>query len=156
MSPKLMRSSLLFALALLLTAGLAWADGAAPTDAVQTDGEVALAEGGGCMLPDLAGLSDEEADAALREAGFGVSDVGAVEAAAPLCPTRFSCSSLVNCGIAGYCSLSDIGPCCTVSTGLRLCCIQGSIKVRTCPCGCTAYPCESTCPQSSDVQWSCS
>lgn len=142
-----MRLSLTFVLALLLTAGVAWAEEAVPTDAVQ------VAEGGGCMLPDLAGLSDEEAEAALEEAGFATS---AIETATPMCPTRFSCSSIVNCGIGPLCSLTDIGPCCTTSGGLGLCCISGTIKVRRCPCQCTGFPCNILCPQSTDVQWRCS
>lgn len=148
------KTFLLFAAALLLTAGLASAEQPASTDA-----EAVVAEGGGCVMPDLSGLSDEEAEAALRGAGFAVfpeERAEAVETAAPLCPQRFSCSSITNCGIGQLCSLSDIGPCCTTSSGLGICCIQGTIKVRRCPCVCTGNPCNILCPQSTDVQWRCS
>lgn len=143
-----MRLSLILAVALLLTAGVAWAEEAAPAETLP------VLEGGGCVLPDLAGLSDDDAEEALREAGF---DTGAaIETAAPMCPTRFSCSSIVNCGIGSLCSLTDIGPCCTTSGGLGLCCTSGTIKVRRCPCRCTGNPCNIVCPQSTDVKWSCS
>jgi hypothetical protein len=152
-----MRASRILAIALLLTPGLAWAEEAAPTDAPPTSQGVALYdslfEGGGCVLPDLAGLSQEDAETALEGAGF---DVSAVETATQACPTSFSCSSITNCGITGLCSGTDIGPCCTVSSGLGVCCIQGTIKVRKCPCGCTGNPCNIVCPQSTDVKWRCS
>jgi len=142
-----MRLSLIFAVSLLLTAGVAWAGETAPA-------EVAPAlEGGGCVLPDLAGLSDEEAEAVLDKAGF---DTTAIDTATPMCPVRFSCSSIVNCGIGSLCSAADIGPCCTTSTGLGICCTNGTIKVKSCPCRCTGNPCNIVCPYSTDVQWSCS
>lgn len=142
---------------LLLTAGLAWAEEAPAPDAAPPADEAApaapLFEGGGCEMPDLTGLSEQEAETALREAGFEVSS--AVETATPVCPTRFDCSSIFNCGIGPLCAVTDIGPCCTTG-GLGLCCIQGTIKVRTCPCTCTGNPCNIQCPNSSDVKWRCS
>jgi hypothetical protein len=152
-----MRASLILVVALLLTPGLAWAADAAPTGAAPASQAVApddsALEGGGCMLPDLAGLSQDDAAVALREAGF---DLSPMDAATPACPTSFSCSSITNCGIGPLCSVADIGPCCTVSPGLGVCCISGTIKVRNCPCKCTGNPCNIVCPNSSDVKWRCS
>jgi len=142
-----MRLSLILAVALLLTAGVAWAEETAPTEIVPA------LEGGGCMLPDLAGLSDEEADAALVKAGFGTT---VIETATPMCPVRFSCSSIVNCGVGSLCAAADIGPCCITSSGLGICCTSGTIKVKRCPCKCAGNPCNIICPQSTDVQWNCS
>lgn len=151
-----MRTSVILAIALLLTAGVAWAD-EAPSDTLAPAGQElaygdAALDGGGCMLPDLSGLSDQEATKALEGAGF---DVAATQAAAQACPTTFMCTSITNCGITGLCSVTDIGPCCTTSSGLGICCISGTIKVRKCPCGCTGNPCNIVCPQSTDVRWRC-
>lgn len=152
-----MRASLIFAVVLLLTPGLAWADEPATADAAPASQTVAadgpVLEGGGCLLPDLAGLSADDAKTALEGAGFGISPV---ETALPKCPVRFSCSSIVNCGIGGLCVAADIGPCCLASSGLGVCCLDGTIKVRSCPCVCTGNPCNITCPNSRDVQWNCS
>lgn len=151
-----MRAYAILAVALLLTAGVAWADEASPDPVAPTSQELvyedSALDGGGCMLPDLSGLSDQEATRALEDAGF---DVSAVQTAAQACPTTFMCTSITNCGITGTCTVTDIGPCCTTSSGLGLCCITGTIKVRTCPCGCTGNPCNILCPQSTDVRWRC-
>ena len=55
-----MRQALSFTLALVLFTGLAWAEEPAAEII-----DPAL-EGGNCMLPDLAGLSDEEIAAVIR------------------------------------------------------------------------------------------
>lgn len=158
-----MKLSVVLALALLLCSGLAWAEAPAAHDATASAPQATQApetaraapeDGGGCMLPDLAGLSDEEARAALVGAGFDLSM--AIDTAAPVCPTKFSCSSIVNCAAGSVCSLTDIGPCCTYGGGLSLCCLQGTIKVRRCPCRCTAPACALQCLDSTDVSWSCS
>jgi len=151
-----MKSSVVLVLALLLCSGLAWAEDATTHDGAAATEPVVEADGGGCMLPDLAGLSDEEARAALDKAGFALSTAPAIDMAVPMCPQKFSCSSIVNCGIGSLCAAADIGPCCTTGGGLSLCCIQGSIKVRRCPCRCTGNPCNIQCPNSTDVKWSCS
>jgi hypothetical protein len=158
-----MKSSVVLILALLLVSGVVWAEEATPQDSAALTATAVSAEpgaepaveadGGGCMLPDLDGLSDGEARSTLEKAGFDLTS--AVSTATPVCPTRFSCSSIFNCGIGSLCAVADIGPCCTRS-GLTLCCIQGSIKVRTCPCKCTGNPCNIQCPSSTDVQWRCS
>jgi hypothetical protein len=140
-----MKACLILAVVLLLTPGLAAAEEAAPATADPF-------EGGGCVMPDLAGLSEDDATAALRSAGF---DLSPIDAAAPACPITFSCNSITNCGIGMVCSITDIGPCCTTGGGLGLCCISGSIKVRQCPCTCTGSPCSVFCPQNTDVKWRC-
>ena len=167
-----MKASVVFVLALLLVSGLAWAEEATPQDTAAAPAATAStgqgtseatapasepaveADGGGCMLPDLAGLSDEDARSTLEKAGFDLT--APVNAATPMCPTRFSCTSIVNCGVGPLCAINDIGPCCTTGGGLSLCCITGSIKVRHCPCKCTGNPCNIQCPNSTDVRWSCS
>lgn len=151
-----MRASLILVVVLLLTPGLAWAEAATPAEPLPTDQAVApadpLFEGGGCTLPDLSGLSQDDAVATLERAGF---DLSPIATAAPACPTTFSCSSITNCGIGASCTVTDIGPCCTVSSGLGVCCISGTIKVRKCNCVCTGNPCNIVCPQSTDVKWRC-
>lgn len=132
---------------LLLTTGLAWAE------------ETAAAtiepgwEGGDCTLPDLTGMSDDEIEAAALAAGLGVEPT---QAAVPACPTPFRCSSIVNCAAGSVCSLTDIGPCCTPSSGLQVCCISGTFKVERCPCECTGNPCALTCIESDNVRRRCS
>lgn len=138
-----MKHVLVLVFALLLTAGLAWAEEPAVADPP--------VEEGGCELPDFTGMSEEEIQAAALAAGFGLEPVWAQP---PTCPVRFSCSSINNCGI-GLCAVADIGPCCSPSTGLQLCCISGTIKVRTCPCVCTGGPCALNCVNSTDVSWRC-
>jgi hypothetical protein len=139
------RTPILFA-ALLLTAGLAWAAEPATHDDLFAD------SGGGCMLPDLAGLSQEQIAAAALQAGLQASPT---EVQVPACPVKFDCSSIFNCGI-GVCAIADIGACCQTTGGPILCCISGTIKVRTCPCVCTGNPCSFTCVNSTDVKWRCS
>jgi len=153
------KKSLILVVALLLSAGLAWAEEPVPGTAspdvsflatVAAPAEAAAQEGG-CALPDLAGLSEDEKEAALLAAGFEPSPT----AAEWTCPVRFSCTSLTNCGIGPACGETDIGPCCT-GGGHTYCCLFGTIKVTTCPCKCTAPACASACVNSSNVQWSCS
>ncbi|MEM9553287.1 MAG: hypothetical protein AAGC60_03450 [Acidobacteriota bacterium] len=105
---------------------------------------------GGCQLPDLEGLSEEEARARVEAAGMEITD-----AAAPACPVSFSCNSLTNCAAGSLCSITDIGRCCTTGGGLGLCCAMGTIKVKRCPCRCTGPACLLSCVQSADVKWGC-
>ena len=149
-----MKSSVVFVLALLLCSGLVWAEDTTTQDGAAATEPAVEADGGGCMLPDLAGLSDEEARTALVKAGFDLD--AAEDMSVPMCPTRFSCSSISLCEASSQCTLTDIGPCCSPGGGLSLCCLQGSIKVRRCPCQCTSFVCDIRCPDSTDVQWSCS
>jgi len=154
-----MKLSVILTIALLLTAGLAWAEEATPSDATPAAEQTATApadpaDGGGCMLPDLGGLGSDEAQSALLKEGFGLSST--IDTATPMCPVKFSCSSIVNCGAGSLCVAADIGPCCVTSSGLTACCIQGTIKVRSCPCVCTGNPCNIQCPNSTDVKWRCS
>ena len=142
-----MKRTLLLAAVLLLTCSLAWAEEAPPADALFAD------SGGGCRLPDLAGLSPEQAAAAALQAGLQTSFH---EVQVPACPVKFDCGSIFNCGIGPLCSLTDIGACCQTSGGPILCCTNGTIKVRQCPCQCTGNPCAISCPNSTDVKWRCS
>lgn len=151
-----MRAFLFLAVLLVLTPGLAWAAEAAPVDAPAVSPATAptepVLEGGGCLLPDLAGLSDDEATEALEGAGF---EFRPIEAATPACPSPFSCSSIANCAAGHLCAVADIGPCCTNASG-PICCVSGTIKVRRCKCQCSGDPCNIVCPQSADVKISCS
>lgn len=144
---------MIFVVAAVLTAGVVWAEETAVEPLLSGEAltEDAL-EGGGCMPADLAGLSEEEIEAAALAAGLGVEPT---QAQAPACPVKFDCSSITNCGASATCSVTDIGPCCTTSSGLGLCCISGTIKVRRCPCQCTGNPCSITCAFSTDVKWRC-
>jgi hypothetical protein len=154
-----MKKSLILAVALLLTAGLAWA--AEPASAAGSPDAAflaslapapAAAQDGGCAMPDLAGLSADEKEAALMGAGFAPAPNAA---AVPACPTKFSCNSIHNCGVGPACTLNDIGPCCSPGGGLVRCCISGTIKVTICPCQCTGNPCSFTCVNSSNKTSAC-
>jgi hypothetical protein len=141
-----MRRPLLLVVSLFLTASLAWAGDVAPNDPLFAD------EGGGCMLPDLAGLSPEQAAAAALQAGFQASPN---EVQVPACPVKFDCTSIGNCAAGPICSLTDIGACCQTPSGPVLCCLSGTIKVRRCPCQCTGPACSLLCASSTDVRWRC-
>jgi hypothetical protein len=142
-----MKRTLLLLAALLLVPSLDWAEEPAPND------DLFANSGGGCMLPDLAGLSPEQIAAAALQAGLQAAPT-AVQV--PACPVKFDCGSIFNCGIGPLCSLTDIGACCQTSGGPILCCTNGTIKVRQCPCQCTGNPCAISCPNSTDVKWRCS
>ena len=133
-----MKRTLFVAAILLFTARLAWAEG--PT-------------GGGCLLPNLAGLSPEQAAAAAFAAGFETST--AVNAAVPPCPMLFKCTSITDCVATTLCANRDIGNCCSTGGGF-ICCTNGTIKVTTCPCRCTGISCAAACINSSDVSMFCS
>ena len=111
----------------------------------------AWADGGGCQLPDVEGLSEAEAEAAISAAGLVKT-----HAQAPACPVPFRCSSIGNCGIGPLCSVTDIGPCCTTPSGVTRCCITGTIKVQRCPCRCTGVLCSVLCASSTNVRARCS
>lgn len=142
-----MKRPLLLLVALLLMASLAWAEAPAPAEDLFAD------SGGGCMLPDLAGLSPEQIAAASLQAGLQMAPN---EVQVPACPVKFDCSSIFNCGIGPVCSITDIGACCQTSGGPIICCINGTFKVRKCPCVCTGNPCSISCPNSTDVKSRCS
>lgn len=136
-----MKRTLVLVAVLFLTGGMAWG---AENDF----------QGGGCMLPDLAGMTPDQAAAAALAAGFEMSSAK-LAAANPACPSTFQCNSIANCG-AGACSTPvDIGPCCDVAGGGTICCAAGTIKVRQCGCVCTGFPCVITCPQSTEFRMRC-
>lgn len=134
--------------AMLLFAGLAWAEGPETNDEPIADPGL----GGGCVLPDLAGLSPDQIALAALEAGFQTTPMNVQ---APACPVTFHCNSIGNCGIGPLCAIGNIGPCCSAGGGLNLCCINGNIWVKKCPCRCTGNPCSITCPNSTEVNWHC-
>lgn len=148
-----MKSLMILASALILGAGALPASEVSLFDPAAP--EFAASEGGGCQLPDLTGLSDLEILAAIE--GTGVEARPGVAAQAPLCPTLSQCSSIANCGInAGSCSSVILGPCCTTSSGLGLCCLPPkNIVVTTCNCTCTANPCAIACAGAKNVGRRC-
>jgi hypothetical protein len=94
-----MKKALVLVAILLLTSGLAWAEGtasgaAAPEAVGQANSSPAE---GGCTLPDFTGLSPDQQLAAALAAGFQLN--GAVDRQVPVCPTVFSCTSITNCGV---------------------------------------------------------
>lgn len=128
--------------ALLLCGGLSWADG--PSASGDADH---------CWMPDLAGLSPEQAEVALMAAGL-VAPAAQAAATYPACPVDFECSSIPNCAAGAPCGLTDLGPCCTAAGGVR-CCTSGTIAVLTCPCQCTGFLCSLQCAASSNVNSRC-
>lgn len=150
-----MKRTLLLVSALVLAAAPTWAAPATSTDdgaAVQPAATLAD-DGGGCVLPDLAGLSDDEVAAASLASGLEIP--AATPAAVPVCPTTFRCNSITNCAAGPLCGITDIGQCCSMA-GLIRCCVSGTIKVKTCPCQCTAPLCAFSCVNSAEVTSRCS
>src|SRR5262245_36151925 len=141
-----MKRALILVAVLLFACSVAWAEESASYNALFAG------SGGGCMLPDLSGLSPEQVAAAALQAGFQTSPS---EVQVPACPVNFDCTSLFHCGVGPLCSITDIGACCQTSGGPIICCVNGTIKVQQCPCKCTANPCLISCPNSTDVKWRC-
>ena len=148
-----MKRTLFFVVALFLVSGLAWAGGESSGGAPVPTAEPLFAEGGGCTLPDLSGLSAEERMSAALAAGFQVSPT---PAAIQACPVTFHCNSITNCAAGPVCGLADIGQCCNSGGGVILCCTSGTIKVQRCPCQCNGNPCAIQCVNSTDIRWGCS
>ncbi len=159
------RASIFLCLVVLCT-GVAWAEEEAEAAAPEAVESVVAAEsidfgepfgaeldGGGCELPDLTGLSDGEIGALAGDFGFSVS--GQTDAQTPMCPVTSSCPNITNCGVGNPCSAAILGPCCTTSSGLGLCCVSGNIKVKKCACVCTGSPCALSCVASQYVRWGC-
>src|SRR5262245_2440978 len=92
-----LKRPLLLLVALLLMASLAWAAEPAPNADPLAD------SGGGCMLPDFAGLSPEQTAAAAIAAGLQMAPT---EVQVPPCPTTFSCSSLTSCAAGSPCTVT--------------------------------------------------
>jgi len=142
-----MKRTLILVAVLLCTCSVARAETPAPAS------DLFAGSGGGCVLPDLAGLSPEQIAAAALGAGFQPSPS---EKQVPICPVKFDCTSLTGCAAGPACTLTDIGPCCATS-GAVICCTSGTIKVVRCPCQCTSTVCSTTvCTSSTDVKWHCS
>ena len=168
-----MKRVLIFLCVALLSVGVVWAEEVTseeqetsqeetpmPVDSAPVEGvpfgEVDFSDPGegGCQVPDLTGLSEEEAKATAIAAGFSVMEQ--VPAQLPMCPVRSSCPNILNCGVGGPCSASILGPCCQVpGGGLGICCIAGQITVKQCPCVCTGNPCALSCVSSTHVRWGC-
>jgi hypothetical protein len=149
-----MKRTLVLIALLLLTCSLAWAEEPAPgtSAGAPLGGSIASDSGGGCMLPDLTGLSQEQILAAALEAGFQVSPT---DVQIPPCPTTFSCTSIPNCGAGTPCTVSIIGQCCKPAGAPPICCANGPIKEKRCPCVCTGSPCAFQCINSTDVKLIC-
>lgn len=60
----------------------------------------------------------------------------------PLCPTAVPCTSTTGiCAIGLNCTTVNLGPCCIPASGPPgICCINGTIRVRTCPCAGVGCP----------------
>jgi hypothetical protein len=112
--------------------------------------------GGGCRLPNLAGLTPDQIAIAALEADI-LMDPAPGPAAVPLCPTISHCNSITNCGIdAASCVTVNIGACCQPpGGGPKLCCISGTMFVTTCNCVCTGNPCAIQCPNTNEVTKHC-
>jgi hypothetical protein len=133
------KRTLVLVVVLLFTSHFAWAEG--------------TAAGGGCALPDLAGLSPDQVAVAALQAGLQMS---AATSATPVqvCPATFQCSSIAGCGSSMVCSATPIGQCCSVGT-VVICC-SSTIFVIRCPCKCVLEDCPHQCAQSTQVTRSCS
>ena len=144
------RALVLFAV-LLLSSTLTWAQTAGSAPAPVADPRT---EGGGCQLPDLAGLAPGELPAAALNAGLQMTFEAAP--AVPACPVPFQCNSIAGCAAGPLCGISSLGPCCS-SGGAVLCCANGgNIKVVTCPCKCTGPLCSTACVNSAGISVNCS
>lgn len=111
--------------------------------------------GGGCVLPNLEGLSAAEQESALRGSGFELDfEPKAVRVA---CPATFACNSITNCAAGTNCTVVPLGTsCCTTGPGAAICCANGQqIKVKTCRCRCAANPCSTQCTNSTNVSLQC-
>ena len=132
-----MKRTLVVAAILLFTGSLAWAGGPAA---------------GGCMLPDLAGLSPEQVSVAALAAGFQVLPVSK---AVQDCPHLIQCSGTSNCTVGSPCTIEEIGKCCNLG-GSTFCCTGDAIKVLRCPCQCISGNCSTSCLNRTEVSLFCS
>jgi hypothetical protein len=123
----------------LLTSRFAWAEGTA---------------GGGCSLPDVAGLSPDQVAVAALKAGLQMSAATSATTTIQACPATFQCSSIAGCGSSMICSATPIGQCC--SAGAFVLCCTNEIFVVRCPCKCVLEDCPHQCGQSTQVTRSCS
>jgi hypothetical protein len=144
-----MKRAIVLVAVLLLTSTMAWAEPAGTAPAPAADPRVA---GGGCQLPDLAGLAPAQIQAAALNAGLEVTFAAAP--AVPACPVTFHCNSIANCAAGGVCSVGLLGPCCNTG-GVVLCCASGNISETRCACKCTGPLCAVSCVHSTEVNWNC-
>ena len=143
---KLGKRTLILLAGSVLLATLARAEAPAPSGGLFAD------SAGGCMLPDLTGLSPDQIAAAALVAGLQAAPTAAQT---PACPATFDCTSLVGCGAVTPCTVELIGPCCKPAHGPTLCCESGNIQVTRCPCDCIDGRCQLLCVTSTDVKLSC-
>jgi hypothetical protein len=143
-----MKRVLVLLAVLFLSSTLTWA--AAPAPAPVADSPA----GGGCLLPDLAGLAPGQVAAAALNSGLQMIFVDTPPV--PACPVTFHCNSITGCGAGPLCSVSDIGPCCTTGAAVLCCGNGGDIIVQKCPCRCTGEVCSVVCASSTNVTFSCS
>jgi hypothetical protein len=139
-----MRRALVLVAVLLFAGSLAaWADGGAGSGPLASR----------CALPDLTGLTPDQAAATALAAGLQVS---AADPSTPLqaCPATVYCPTGAGCGPGPACSTIAVGKCCS-SGSITLCCANEIVVVR-CPCKCTRQICATQCSQSTQTTWSCS
>ena len=163
-----MKRVLIVCLITFFSVGVVWAEGTSEERAAAAEqapaavelaplnlgGDLfAEAEAGGCSMPDLSGLSDEDAKAALIASGFEVSEQ--VQAQLPMCPVVSSCNSVGNCGVGSPCALSIVGPCCQSTAGVACCAGGLNIVKSECPCVCTSTLCSLQCAQTTQVRSRC-
>lgn len=86
-------------------------------------------------------LADQEFLESLSDPNVDIGTPEALPAQPPPCPTAVACTSPIGpCAIAINCTTTNIGPCCTTSSGLHRCCITGNILVKSCPCAGAGCP----------------
>jgi hypothetical protein len=133
-----MKKLLFLVLAFALVAPLAAAEGPPGT----------TPSTGSAPAPNVANLSREEFLAVIGNTMVGIPDP--VQAQAPPCPTSVACRSPIGlCAISINCTTTILGPCCMTSGGPTLCCINGTIKVKSCPCAGAGCP-------PAQITWGCS
>lgn len=96
---------------------------------------------------DVTNLSQEEFLAVIGNTMVGIPDP--TPAQAPPCPTSVACRSPLGlCALSLTCTVTDLGQCCIASPGLGMCCINGTIKVKSCPCAGAGCP-------PAQITWGC-
>jgi hypothetical protein len=145
-----MQRALILVAVLLLSSTLSWAQAAGAAPAPAADPRAA---GGSCLLPNLAGLSPGQREAAVLNAGLQMIYVDTP--AYPACPVTFQCNSIAGCGAGPVCAVSVLGPCCKDGSAVLCCQGGGDIVVDRCPCQCTGPLCSSACASKTNVTVSC-
>lgn len=102
---------------------------------------------GAAPAVNVANLSREEFLAVIGNTMVGIPDPSPAQA--PPCPTSVACRSPLGlCALSTNCTVTNLGPCCIASPGQGICCINGTIKVKSCPCAGAGCP-------SAQITWGC-